>query len=457
MEKNILKDKVINMNRNKEVEQEKSLEKIKRFLSDKKNNNSYSFFKNFLYNNTDNESKNDISNKKIIKVNTDNRSKPKNKSISRKNNNSNKTEKKKIKPIISLEDDNISIIQKINKFELKIGNLLNLINDFEAKYIQSTETQRIKDQFHNIINKKIYKDRICNDFNHKSWIQTEINNDIIMNKENRSILKESYIMDIKNINISINNNNYQNNYFITQTSHNKYNHHKYFNQKQNSSDKKFNIKINNNSVFKKSLLKSLKKKPKCISNDTKNKIIQTYKDKTKLFKLPLEYIINNNNINKNSINNYRYNNSYKEYKKPLTDRKEKEINEKTNNKKLSKNKLNSENKKGHDCLKINKMMFGKEEKEKKPFIQSEAIKKENLLKTKKIVFNKSNNTTSILKANILGNLSNNRGKSNKEKSNINNINLNQKKDNANNINYSLNKKKFLKRNNVITFNMKNKI
>ena len=52
-------------------------------------------------------------------------------------------------------------------------------------------------------------------------------------------------------------------------------------------------------------------------------------NKTKLFKLPLDSI-NAINSNNNYIKNNRYNNSYKELQMPLTDRKEKEIDDNKN-------------------------------------------------------------------------------------------------------------------------------
>ena len=448
MEKNSSNEKVIN---NLELEQKQNIEKIKNYLSEKKEKNSLSFIKNVL-NNNENDILSDIPNKKIIKVNKDNRSKSKNRIISPKNVNSFIKTNIKMEDIKIEEYENISITQKINNFESRIDNLLNVINDFENKFIKSPETQRIKDQFNIIMNKKIYKNRLPTDPLYKSWIKTEFNNNnMFLNNDNQSVLKDSFVMDIKNINISINNNRYENNYFITQSNQNKFSHHRPFSKKQNSSDKNFNLKINNNSVFKKSILKSLKKKPKCISNDTKNKIIQTYKDKTKLFNLPLDFIINNNTI-KNNIKNYRYSNSYKEFSKPLTDRKEKETNDKIINKYKLKNKLKSENKKRHNCLRINKIVCNKDEKGKKPFIKKEELKKDNLLKAKKNLFSKTS-ISSSLQGNNFVNFSINKGKSNKEKekNNINYSNSNRNKETTNNcINYSLNKRKIVKKNNVIT-------
>ena len=114
--------------------------------------------------------------------------------------------------------------------------------------------------------------------------------------------------------------------------------------------------------------------------------------------------------------------------------------------------MKSENKKRNNCLRINKIVCNKDEKGKKPFIKKEELKKDNLLKTKKKLFSK-NSAPSTLQVNNLVNFSINRGKSNKEKgkNNINYSNLNKNKENTNNcINYSLNKRKIIKRNNVIT-------
>lgn len=53
------------------------------------------------------------------------------------------------------------------------------------------------------------------------------------------------------------------------------------------------------------------------------------KKRTKLIKLPLDSI-NANNNNNNYIKKNRYNNSYKELQIPLTDRKEKEMDDNKN-------------------------------------------------------------------------------------------------------------------------------
>ena len=332
--------------------------------------------------------------------------------------------------------------QRISKFESRIDNLLGVITDFENKFINNSETQRIKEQFYNIINKKIYKNRITKDNMHKSLNKTEYNNNDDIN--NFNVLKDSCIMDIKNINININNNNYENNYFITQSTLNKRSHHKIFNKKPNGSEKKFNIKINNSSL-KKTNFKSSKKKSKCISSDLKNKTIQNYKEKSKLFKLPLDSIINTN-ANKFNIKNYRYNNSFKDLQTPLTDRKEKINEDKIIESHILKNKLKSANKNKNNCLKINKVISVKEENYKKPFIKKDGGQKVNLLKTKKNIFEKNFNQNSIINNTING------GKNNKEKEKfINNNELNKNKDNSNYyINYILNKRNIIKRNNVIT-------
>lgn len=68
---------------------------------------------------------------------------------------------------------------------------------------------------------------------------------------------------------------------------------------------------------------------KCNSNELKNQTIHNYKERTKLIKLPLDSI-NANNNNNNYIKKNRYNNSYKELQIPLTDRKEKEMDDNKN-------------------------------------------------------------------------------------------------------------------------------
>ena len=453
MDKISIKDKDINNYINKKTKErakDKSIEKLIYYLSDKKDNNSSSFIKLFLYNNNNNESKNDISNKKFIKVNTDNNLRTKNKIKSSEKINNDKIRKNNLKEINISEDDNLSISERINKFESRIDNLLDLINDFENKFIYSEETQRIKEQFNDIINKKIYKNKTSKDFMHKIWIKTENKYEIFQSQENSNVLKDSCFIDIKNINISINNNNYENNYYMTQTSQNIDNHPRTYRKKQKSSNNKINININNNSIFKKSIIKTSKKKIKCISNDIKNKILKNYKDKSKVFKLPLDFIINNN-TNKNNFNNSRYNHSYKEYQKPLTERNKKDNKNKINDKRNFDKILKSANKKKHNCLIINNFSPKNDEIAKKPLIKKEGMKKAFLLNSKKKLFNKNYTPSSIIKNSLVNNTING-GRTNKEKKVVNYSHISKNKEsNNNNIKYSSNKKKIIKRNNVITF------
>ena len=437
--------------KSQEKVKDQSIKNMIYFLSDKKDNTSISFIKSFIYNNGNNISSNDIQTKKVIKVNTDNSLKSKNKLISLGNINNVQKNTKEIKENYSKKDDNASINEKINKFETRIGNLLDVIDNFEKKFINSPETQRIKDQFKIIMDKKIYKNKKANDYETKSWLKTDFNDEIFSSKDNTSVLKNSCIMDIKNINISINNNNYENNYFITQSSQNKNTNHISKTKKHNYSENKFNIKINNSSIFNKSSIKTSKKKQKCISNDLKNKIFQNQKDKSKLFKLPLDFIINNNNIKNKNIKNYRYNKSQKEFQKPLTDRREKIKNNISSNTLNIKNKLKSANKKRKNCLIINKTIGDNNDIGKKPSIKKDGNIKSNLLNSKKKLFNKNLNP-SILKVNSSSNNTINSGRNYKDKKFINNSNLAKNKECINNyINYTLNKKKIIKRNNVITF------
>ena len=449
MEINPLRNKNINNiinKKNSELEIDKNVEKELNLLTNQGDINTSPFIKNLIYNNKDLEK--NVADKTKIKVNISNNSRAKKNIFIQNNIIDSKGRNKKLEDVHIEEDENISIAQRINKFESRIDNLLSIINDFEVKYIKSPETQRIKEQFSNIINKKIYKNRISNDPLYKSWIKTEYNDDFFKSKENNSILKNSYIMDIKNINININNNKYENNLFLTQASQNKLNHHKPFIRKQNSSEKKFNIKIYNNSIFKKSILKNIRKKPKCISNDTKRIIITNYKDESKLFKLSLENILNKSN-SKNSRRNFKNNNSFKDLNKPLTERKEKYINDKILIKNNLKNKMKTENKKIHSCIKFSKFNKEKDEKGKKPLIKKDDIKNVNLLKDKKNLFGK-NIASSSLQNNHFKNFGINLGKFNKDKgkNSINNSNLNKNKENTNNcINFSLNKRIVQIRNN----------
>ena len=173
----------------------KNMDKMIYFLSDKKERNSFTFFKTFI-GNTDDIS-NDILNKKLIKVNTDNKSKSKNNlynasCITNSVKSSNPKIKSKFKKKV---EEDLTMNQKINKFESRIDNLLNVINDFEAKFINSPETQKIKEQFNTIMNKNIYKNKIINNNLLKSFNKnkTEGNNNDILG------IKNNTTMDIKNI------------------------------------------------------------------------------------------------------------------------------------------------------------------------------------------------------------------------------------------------------------------
>ena len=454
MDKNLLiKNSIDNYKKakSKEKSQEQNIKNVIYFLSDKKNKGSLSFIKTFLYTNENNESSNNPKIKNVIKVNTDNYSKSKNKLIISRNINTSQNTKIEQKENDLKNDDNMSITEKINKFKSRIGNLLDVIDNFEKQFINSQETQRIKDQFKVIMDKKIYKNKISNDYSHKSWVKTDFNNELLLNKDNSNVLKNSCIMDIKNINININNNNYENNYFITQTLQNKKSPHRTKNKKQIYSEKKFKIKINNSTNFKKSNIKASKKKPKCISNDLKNKINQNQKDKSILFKLPLDFIINNNSIKNKNIKNYRHNKSQKEFQKPLTDRREKIKNINTINIQNKKNTLKSANKKRQNCLIINKNKCGNNDIGKKPSIKKDGSMKSDLLNSKKNLFNK-NSAPSTLKMNSSVNNTINSKRDYQDKKLIKNFNMNKNKESSNNyINFTLNKKKIIKRNNVISF------
>ena len=425
----------------------KNMDKMIYFLSDKKERNSFTFFKTFIGNSDD--ITNDILNKKLIKVNTDNKSKSKNNiyNASCLTNSVKKTNKKQKAKFKKIEEDN-SMNQKINNFESRIDNLLNVINDFENKYIYSPESEKIKEQFNSIINKKIYKDKTTGNYLFKSFNKNDINN-------NRLAIKNNCTMDInniKNINININNNNYENNYFITHSINDI--NHKSLNKKPNYIEKNLNTNTNN-SIFKQSNLKKKKKISKCNSNDLKNKTIHYYKDKPKLFKFPLDSI-NNNNF---GLKNNRYNNSYKDLNIPLTDRKEKDIED---NKIIETNDLrnslkNTNKKKNNNCLKINKAASSKNEIRRKNFIKKDGSNKVNLFKNKKKVIEK-NSTPSSAHGNHLINNTINGGIDifNKNKDKERSVNGSsefikmKKKDNSEFINYILNKRNILKNNNLVT-------
>ena len=427
----------------------KNMDKMIYFLSDKKERNSFTFFKTFI-GNTDDIS-NDILNKKLIKVNTDNKSKSKNNlynasCITNSVKSSNPKIKSKFKKKV---EEDLTMNQKINKFESRIDNLLNVINDFEAKFINSPETQKIKEQFNTIMNKNIYKNKIINNNLLKSFNKnkTEGNNNDILGIKNNTTMD---IKNINNINININNNNYENNYFITHSINDI--SHKVLNQKQKFPNKKFSTN-SNNGILKKSNLKNQKKISKCNSNDLKNKTIHNYKDKSKLFKLPFDSITNNNN---NSTKNTRYNNSYKDLQMPLTDRKEKDIED---NKIIEFNDLrnslkNINKKKNSNCVKINKAGSSKNQIRSKNFIKKDGTNKVNLFKNKKQVIEKKNLTPSSAQGNPLINNTIGGGidisNKFKEKEKIVNGSAEfirmKKKENSELINYILNKRNIIKGN-----------
>ena len=449
----LIKNQIKHENNKKHKETEikstnKNIDKMIYFLSDKKERNSFTFFKTFI-GNTDDIS-NDILNKKLIKVNTDNKSKSKNYLYNASCiTNSVKRSNPKLKSKYKKKEEDLTMNQKINKFESRIDNLLNVINDFEAKFLYSPETQKIKEQFKNIMNKNIYKNKIINNNLFKSFNKNQNKtegNDILGIKDNATM----DIKNINNINININNNNYENNYFITHSINDI--SHKVLNQKQNFPNKKFNTN-SNNSIIKKSNLKTKKKISKCNSNDLKNKSINNYKVKSKLFKLPFDSITNNNN---NSTKNTRYNNSYKDLQMPLTDRKEKDIED---NKIIEFNDLrnslkNINKKKNNNCVKINKAGSSKNQIRKKNFIKKDGNNKVNLFKNKKQVIEKTNLTPSSAQGNRLINntigvgLDTNNKIKEKEKS-VNGsaefIRM-KKKDNTELINYILNKRNIIKGN-----------
>ena len=426
-----------------------NIEKMIYFLSDKKERNSFTFFKTFI-GNTDDLS-NDILNKKLIKVNTDNKSKSKNNKC---NSSCFTNSVKKSNPKVKNQKkngENDSMNQKINKFESRIDNLLNVINDFEEKFINSPETQKIKDQFNTIINKKIYQDKISENYLYKSF-----------NKK----LKDNCINNINNINININNNNYENNYFITHSINDI--SHKVLNKNNNFSDKKLNINTNNSNIIKKSNKKPKKKMSKCNSNDIKNKTIHNYKDKPKLFKLPLDSINNNFSMKKN-----RYTNSYKELKMPLTDRKEKEKDkdkEKEKEKDTDDNKFiestylaNSSkniNKKKNLCVKINKAASSKNEIRRKTFFKKEGINKVNLFNNKKKIIDKNITHSSGQGNQVVNNtinggmkehgvdMGNNNKKLEKSINSSNEFNKMKKRESTDLISYILNKRNIIKGNNI---------
>ena len=448
------------------IKSSKKIEKMMYFLSDKKERNSFTFFKTFIENNGD--MSNEIINKKLIKVKTDNKSKPKNSKYNPgciANNGRRSNPKIKTKFNINIKDSDASMTQKINKFESRIDNLLNVINDFEKKFIYSPETKKIKEELNGIINKKIYQDKIANNYLCRSYNKNEIKNKIdifVNNSVNRKERKDNYIMDINNLNININNNNFENNYYITNPIKDK--SHKIINKKQNFSENyKKNIYINNNAI-KKSKIKQKKKLSKINSNDLKNKSIQNYKKKKNIFKLPLESIKNNIAFNKNTIKNNRYNYSYKEFQIPLTERKEKDIDDiKINETNDLRNSIKNINKKKNTCIRINKAVSSKNEIRRKTFIKKdENNNKLNSFKKKKKFLDKNltpsssqgnyyiNNTINgrIVKGHKIGNNKN----KDKEKSVNGSAELlkMRKKDSTDFIYYILNKRNILKNNKILS-------
>ena len=150
MDNNSLNKKSIGNNKktkSQEKVQDQNIKNVLYFLSDKKNNAPLSIIKSFLYTKENNELSNDTQTKKVIKVNTDNYCKTKNKLIVPGNINNAQNIKKELNENDMKTDDNMSINEKISKFETRIGNLLDVIDNFEKKFINSPETQRIKDQF----------------------------------------------------------------------------------------------------------------------------------------------------------------------------------------------------------------------------------------------------------------------------------------------------------------------
>lgn len=445
----------VKKNKDSDIKSNKNFDKMIYFLSDKKERNSFTFFKTFIGNADD--LSNNILNKKLIKVNTDNKSKSKNKKYNSSCfTNSIRCSKPKAKSKFHITESDLSMNQKINKFESRIDNLLNVINDFEIKFINSPQTQRIKEEFNTIMNKKIYKDKIANSNMYKSYNNNDNNNDI---DNNRIEIKNTGLMDINNINININNNNYENNYFITHSINDI--GHKVLKKKKNFSDYKLGTNTNN-STIKKSNFKSKKKIGKCNSNELKNQTIHNYKEKTKLFKLPSDSISACNN-NNNYIKNNRYNNSYKELQMPLTDRKEKEIDD---NKNMETNELRNSlkniNRKKNNCIRINKAGSSKNEIRRKTFIKKDDCHKVNLFKNKKKLV-KKNLTTSSVQGNPKINNTMNQGLikehgfdfTNRNKDKEKSVNGSaeyikmRKKDCADLINYILNKRNIIKSSNII--------
>ena len=209
-------------------------------------------------------------------------------------------------------NNNIFIQEKIINFESRINNLMQVIQNFEDEFIKSPKPNKIKEQFNTIANKISY-----NEIN-------PIKTDALINTNSckKLFLKDNHVYDINNINININNNNYGDNFYISKSINNI---NTQFNNNPNLYSNKLKINLNNNNILKNSINKPNNKKIFTNhSNDMKNQSINSYKDKNKIFHLPLESINNYKNIYLNNKNR-KFNNSNKHIhiQMSLTDRKEK--------------------------------------------------------------------------------------------------------------------------------------
>ena len=467
----LMKNKIRHDNNKKIKETEiknssKKLKKMIYFLSDKKERNSMTFFKTFIGNTED--ISNNILNKKLIKVNTDNKSKSKNNIYNSSciNNTSRRTNPK-TRYKFNIKD--ILMNQKINKFESRIDKLLNVINDFEMKYIYSPETQKIKEEFNSIINKKIYKDKIIDNNLNNSNDKSEISNNLnILNNTDRIKRKERCRMDINNININISNNNYENNYFVTHSINETNN--KKLHKKKNYSDNKLNTQTNN-IIINKNIIKSNKSKSKCKSNDIKNKALHNNKEKKKIFKKTLECINIFYNNKTNIIKNNRYNNNtYRDIQMNLTERKKKDNEDNNKNIESSdfRNNLKNIIKKKNNFIRINKASSNKIEIKRRTFIKKEGSNRVNIFKNKKNSIKKkltptsiqdnpfTNNTMNVglIKENLIDLYSKNKDKEKSINGSAELIKI-RKKHSTDFINYILNKRNIIKNNNNILFRNNN--
>ena len=448
---------------NSDIKSSKKIEKMINFLSDKKEKNSFTFFKTFIGNSED--ISNNIFNKKLIKVDIDNKSKSKSKNkiynSSYINNKAKKSNQKiNSKFNINIKDSETSMNQKINKFESRIDNLLNVINDFENKFIYSPETQKIKEELNNIINKKIYQDKVENNYLCKSYKKNEIKNtiDIINNNTERKGRNDNYIMDINNIDININN-NYKSNYYLNNSINDI--SHNIINKKINFNEKKKNKNLN---MTKKSKIKSNKNISKCNSNDLKNKSHQNCEKKKNFYKLPSESINNKSSLINNTIKNNRYNNLNKEFLIPLTERKERDIeNNKNYEINFLRNSLKKINKNKNNFIRINKAASSKKKIKRKTFIKNDSNKKLNSFKKRKKLIEKNLISSLPYENTYINNTINGRlikshgiDISNKNKKKEKSINGSaefskmRKKDSSDLINYILNKRNILKKKSIIS-------